>query len=93
MVYKIKWTEIAKDNYHEMVSYIYDILGETVAERFTDELQSSLGKLEMFPFIGMQRSILSSVRKLTVGKHHILFYTVIDNSEVVLNVLDCKRFT
>ena len=92
MAYELKWTQVAKDNYHEIVSYIYDTLGEVIAERFTDELQSRLSKLEIFPFVGKQHSTLSSVRQLIIGKHHILFYTVIDNSVIVLNVLDCKRF-
>jgi len=93
MAYEIKWTQVAKDNYHEIVSYIYDTLGEIIAERFTDELQFRLSKLEIFPFIGKQHSTLSAVRQLIVGKHHILFYAVVDYSVIVLNVLDCKRLT
>jgi len=54
VAYEIKWTPISKDNYHEIVSYLYDELGLNAAEKFTKELQDRLKKLERFPYIGKQ---------------------------------------
>ncbi len=88
MAFEIKWTPAAKENYHAIVSYIYDEFGADSAEKFTDELQTRLQYLEKFPFIGRQHSSLSAVRQLVISKHQMLFYTVLEDSVIVLNVID-----
>ena len=90
MAFEIKWTSAAKENYHEMVSYIYDEWGPTDAEKFTDLLQSQLKYLEHFPFMGKHHLTISSVRQLIISKQQILFYTVVDKMIVVLNIIDSR---
>ncbi|WP_026629581.1 type II toxin-antitoxin system RelE/ParE family toxin [Dyadobacter alkalitolerans] len=91
MAYEIKWTLLAKDNYFETVSYIYDTWGETSAEKFTDNLEASLKNLERFHFIGKPYPLLPSVRQLVLGKHQSLFYTVFENTILILNLIDSRR--
>lgn len=90
MSYEIKWTPLAKDNYLETVSYIYDTLGESSAEKFTDNLDSSLKNLGRFPFIGKQNAQLPSVRQLVLSKQQSLYYTVFDNIVLILNIIDAR---
>ena len=91
MSYEIKWTPLAKDNYFETVSYIYDAWGEISAEKFTDDLEASLKNLERFHFIGKPHALLPSVRELVLGKHQSLFYTVFENTVLILNLIDSRR--
>ncbi len=91
MVYEVKWTNAARDNYRDIVSFIYDKWGQNSAERFTEELQTALMHLTTFPFMGRQDAKLSYVRQLVISGHQILFYSVVDDFIVVLNVIDSKR--
>ncbi|MEO6283228.1 MAG: type II toxin-antitoxin system RelE/ParE family toxin, partial [Dyadobacter sp.] len=87
----LKWTSLAKDNYLDTVSYIYDTWGESSAEKFTDNLETSLKNLERFPFVGKQHDLIPSVRQLVLGRQQSLYYTVFDNMVLILNIIDARK--
>ncbi|QRR02745.1 type II toxin-antitoxin system RelE/ParE family toxin [Dyadobacter sandarakinus] len=91
MAFKVKWTAIAKENYREALSYIYDEWGGQVAERFTEELEAKIEVLVKFPYLGRQHSSLPAVRQLVVRKKQVLFYTVVDADIIILNLLNTSR--
>ncbi|WP_090376016.1 type II toxin-antitoxin system RelE/ParE family toxin [Dyadobacter sp. SG02] len=91
MAYKIEWTRLAKEDYTEIVSYLYDIWGDLSAEKFTNNLQASLGRLEEYPFIGKEDNFIPSMRKLVLGKRHSLFYTVYDDIVLIMNIKSTSR--
>lgn len=91
MSYELKWTPLAKDNYLETVSYIYDTWGELSAEKFTDDLEASLKNLERFPFVGKQHHMIPSIRQLVLGRQQSLYYTVFDNMVLILNIMDARK--
>ncbi len=91
MAYEIKWTRLAKDDYSEIVRYLYDTWGERSAEKFTDNLQASLKRLEEHPFIGKQDNFIYSIRELVLSKRHSLFYTVFDDIVLIMNIVNTAR--
>lgn len=91
MVYEIKWSPLAKRDYTEIVSYLYDIGGDLSAEKFTDNLEASLRRLERYPFIGKEDRLISAMRELVISKRHSLFYTVFDNIVFIMNIVNTAQ--
>ncbi|ACT95089.1 addiction module toxin, RelE/StbE family [Dyadobacter fermentans DSM 18053] len=86
MVYEIKWSPLAKKDYTDIISYLYDVGGDRSAEKFTDSLQASLERLERYPYIGTADEIIPSMRKLLLYKRYRLAYTVFENTVLVMNI-------
>ncbi|MDR6809326.1 plasmid stabilization system protein ParE [Dyadobacter sp. BE34] len=91
MAYEIEWTDPAKENFSEIVGYLFDTWGEASAEKFTAKLEASLAILEQFSFAGKQHDHIPAVHELVISKHHSLFYIVHDRKVMVINILNSAR--
>jgi plasmid stabilization system protein ParE len=43
------------------------------------------------PFLGKEHSELDAVRKLPIPPHNVLYYTILNNQIIVLNILDSRK--
>jgi hypothetical protein len=43
------------------------------------------------PFLGKEHSELDAVRKLPISPHNVLFYTILSDKIIVLNILDSRK--
>ena len=91
MAFKISWTDNAKENIKDITNYLLDDWNFEVAEKFTDNLIEQTLRLEKMPFLGKEHSELDAVRKLPVLPHNILFYTILREEIIILNVLDSRK--
>ncbi len=91
MAYEIEWTDPAKENFSEIVGYLYDIRGEASAEKFTTKLEASLKTLEQFPLAGKQHDHIPAVHVLVITKHHSLFYILHGRKVMLINILNSAR--
>lgn len=91
MDYQIAWTGEAKENYREIAIYLLDSYSLQVADRFTDTVAAKIQLLENTPFIGRRLDGLPAVRKLPVAPFSVLYYTVVEEKVIILNILDSRR--
>ena len=91
MAYEIEWTDPAKENFSEIVGYLYDTWGEASAEKSTTKLEGSLEILKQFPFAGKQHDYISAIHELVISKHHSVFYIVHDRKVMLINILNAAK--
>ncbi|SFD16000.1 type II toxin-antitoxin system RelE/ParE family toxin [Spirosoma endophyticum] len=91
MDYTIAWSDEAKENYRLIALYLLDAFGFSVADKFTDTINSKLRILETMPFIGRRLDNLTAVRKLPLQPYNIIYYAVIERQVIVLNILDSRK--
>ena len=91
MAYEIVWTTAAQEDYRQIVDYLFDTWSYKVAARFTDRLFNDLTILESMPYVGKSHSQMSAVRELVIDSHYVLFYAVVRNEVILLNLVSTKR--
>ena len=91
MDYTIAWSEEAKENYRRIALYLLDAFGFSVADQFTDTINDKLKILERMPFIGRRMDKLTAVRKLPLLPYNMIFYAVIEQQVIILNILDSRQ--
>lgn len=68
-----------------------DALAFEVADQFTDLIADKLLILEQMPFIGRRLDDLTAVRKLPLQPYNIIYYAVVGEQVIILNILDSRR--
>ena len=91
MAYQIVWADDAKANYRTITVYLLDAFTFDVADRFTDLIANKLRILEQMPFIGRRLDDMTSVRKLPLQPYNIIYYAVVGDQVIILNILDSRR--
>ena len=91
MAHQIVWADDAKANYRAITEYLLDAFSFEVADRFTDLIANKLRILEQMPFVGRRLDDLTSVRKLPLQPHNIIYYAVVGDQVIILNILDSRR--
>lgn len=91
MDYAIVWSADAKENYRLIALYLLDAFGFAVADRFTDIINDKLRILEQMPFIGRRLDGLTAVRKLPLQPYNMIYYTVVEQQVIILNILDSRK--
>ena len=93
MAHQVVWTDDAKANYRAITEYLLDAFSFEVADRFTDLIADKLRILEQMPFIGRRLDSLTSVRKLPLQPYNVIYYTIVGEQVIILNILDSRRGT
>ena len=84
---KIVLAEKAKSDLFRIYSYI-EQRSPAAAEKILARIDKKFEQLTWFPFIGRERSSFApGLRSVIVGTH-LIFYTVEDDSIVVVRVID-----
>ena len=91
MAYQIVWHDNAKEDLRDILNYLLDNWSDEVAEKFNDALFGKLQSLERNPFIGIASRQVISLRKLLIVPQSYLYYTVIKDQIVVMNIVDTRK--
>ncbi len=89
--FKVVWSADAKENIRDIFDYLLDNWSDAVAEKFTDNILALTLQLETFPYSGKPHRIMSAVRQLILKPHNIVYYTILDNTVYILNVIDGRH--
>lgn len=91
MALQIIWTDDAKEDFRQTISYLLDAFGYEVAETYTDKLYNTLETLAQMPFIGKKHAQLSAVRQQVVRPYTVICYTVVSELLIVINLKDSRQ--
>jgi plasmid stabilization system protein ParE len=61
------------------------------ADEFTNKIIDRLELLEMNPYLGTSHPEITSLKKLLIPPYNYLYYTVVNQSVILLNIVDTRR--
>jgi plasmid stabilization system protein ParE len=91
MAYEIVWSKDARENYRDIIDVLLKRWSFEVAEAFSDKIIDRLELLEMNPYLGTSHPEISSLRKLLIPPNNYLYYTVVNQQVILLNIVDSRR--
>ncbi len=91
MALEIIWTDEAKEDYRDTVSYLLDAFDNDVAEIYTDKLFNALETLAQMPYIGRQHSELKAIRQHLVWPYTVVCHAVLPTFLLIINLNDSRR--
>ncbi|MCU0468348.1 MAG: type II toxin-antitoxin system RelE/ParE family toxin [Arcicella sp.] len=91
MAYEIVWTDTSRENYRDIIDSLLEKWSFEIAEEFTIKIIDRLTLLEMNPYLGTSHPEITSLRKLLIPPHNYLYYTVVNQQIILLNIVDSRR--
>lgn len=91
MVYKIRWTTIALEDYKKVIEYLIKIWSVRVAIDFEEIVNKKLANLSCQPFIGIASQKKQMVRSILFTKHNRLYYRITEDTIELLNIFDTRQ--
>lgn len=91
MALKIVWSPNAEEDFRLILDYLMDEWADNFAEMFSDQLFKTLNLLENHPYIGMATNEFSSIRRISVTRQYGLYYMVLRDEIVIVNLLNNKK--
>jgi len=90
MVHQIIFKKRFQNKLEKLLVYIEQKFGLLVAKKFADVLDNKLTTLQRYPFIGQQSTSHKNVRSIIVGNHNRLYYRIVNDKLIVLNMYDTR---
>lgn len=91
MAYKINWSEIALEDYNEIINYLITNWSFSIASDFGDIVNKKLDNLSKRPFIGIKSNKNSSVRSILFTPHNRLYYRITNQTIELLTIIDPRQ--
>jgi plasmid stabilization system protein ParE len=91
MALQVSWTVNAEEDFRRIISYLLDEWSDTFAEKFSEEVKKKLWLLSEQPYVGAQSSDLSSVRSVSVTRRYKLYYLILRDEVVIVNLLHVNQ--
>jgi plasmid stabilization system protein ParE len=91
MAYEIVWTSASRENYRDIIETLLEKWSFEAAEKFTSKIIDRLTLLEMNPYLGTAHPEVTSMRKLLIPPNNYLYYTVVNQQVILLNIVDSRR--
>lgn len=91
MAHEIVWTTNAEDDFREIIEYLLDDWADDFAEKFGEQVNKALSLLETYPFLGVVTNEFSSVRKIAINRQYSLYYIVLRQQIVIVNLYQNSR--
>ena len=91
MAYEIVWTSASRENYRDIIDSLLEKWSFEVAEAFTTKIIDRLTLLEMNPYLGTAHPEITAMRKLLIPPYNYLYYTVVNQQVILLNIVDSRR--
>ena len=91
MAYEIIWSKDTRENYRDIIDTLLKRWSFEVAEEFSDKIIERLELLEMNLYLGTSHPEISSLRKLLIPPNNYLYYTVVNQQVILLNIVDSRR--
>ena len=91
MALEIFWSKKADRSFNKRINYLLDEWGDDVAESFIRRTYDLLDVLAEFPNIGSLENHKLEIRGFTITKQINVFYTIRNNTIVLLNFYDNRQ--
>lgn len=91
MVFEIVWTEHARTDFQNILIYLESEWSQQIAEKFVTIFYQKVDLVAAFPFVGVASSKDKSIRKILITKQNALYYQLIGNRIVLLNIFDTRQ--
>ncbi len=91
MEFKIVIRKAFERKFEDTVDYIGEHFGEKAALKFIKDLESKTERLLENPELGRPSLRMKEVRKIKVGKHNLVFYTLKFNKIVLLDLFNQRQ--
>lgn len=91
MAYKIRWTLNALEDYKRVINYLVMDWSVNIAIDFEAILNKKLTNLSYNPSIGIASQKKPIVRSILITKHNRLYYQIVKDSIVLLNLFDTRQ--
>ena len=91
MALKIYWTKRADKKFDQILDYLLEEWGESVAKAFTRKVYDFLDILSEFPEIGTIENKEKGIRGFTIIRQVNLFYRISGNKVILLNFFDNRQ--
>ncbi len=91
MALKIYWTKRANKKFDQILEYLLEEWGESVAKAFTRKVYEFLDILTEFPEIGTIENKEKGIRGFTIIRQVNLFYRISGDKVILLNFFDNRQ--
>jgi plasmid stabilization system protein ParE len=91
MAFKITWTDIATDDFLNIVHYLEIEWSDRISENFIIDSYAKLDLLAKAPMIGTASGLYMNVRRILITKNIALYYEVKSQELVLLNFFDVRQ--
>ena len=91
MAYKISWSDIALEDYHDIIEYLINQWSLSVAADFEEIANRKLANLSKQPFTGIKSDKNPIVRSILFTPHNRLYYRITSDSIELLTIVDTRR--
>lgn len=91
MALKVKWTDIALEDYRKVIDYLLEDWSITVAEEFIQNTESRIETLTFFPNLGLSSDKMKNIKSIVLTKHNKLYYRISDETITILNIFDTRQ--
>ncbi len=90
MEYKIVWSPKAKQNYIEVIDYLFENWPSRVVENFILKTEETLHRVTEKPYT-FRESITSGFREVFITKHNLMVYRIEKNMIQIVILWDTRR--
>ncbi len=84
MAHTIVWTELARNEYYDIVKYLLDKWGEKSASKFKNEVELQLSLISKMPKMYPKSSVKKGVRRCVVVKQVAMYYVEFEVEEKII---------
>ena len=91
MALKVKWTDIALEDYRKVIDYLLEDWSITLAEEFIQNTESRIETLTFFPNLGLSSDKMKNIKSIVLTKHNKLYYRISDEIITILNLFDTRQ--
>lgn len=90
MAYKISWSDIALEDYHNIIDYLINSWALSVAIDFENIVNRKLSNLSKRPFTGIKSDRNPAIRSILFTKRNRLYYRIKGNNIELLSIIDTR---
>ena len=88
---RVIWTPEAEEDFRRMTGYLIDHWAGVVSDQFADAILKTVDRLRHMPYSGVGSEGLSSVRQVVIKPYCKLYYTVVSEVIIILNLKDSRQ--
>ena len=91
MAFKITWTDIATEDFLEIINYLEAEWSERISQNFIIDCYAKLDLLANTPMIGPPSNLYKNVRRILITKNIALYYEVKKDEITLVNFFDVRQ--
>jgi plasmid stabilization system protein ParE len=91
MAFKITWTDIATEDFLNIIDYLEIEWSDRISENFIIDCYAKIDLLAKAPMIGTASGLYTNVRRILVTKNIALYYEVKLQEVVLLSFFDVRQ--